>query len=174
MAFYIDGSEKLKRVKTPIIEEEELARIRFKLMKLLDYVPVEIVAKKFARFRRQTKIFHSKMYTRVSRRNSSTVEFSDPQSGERKYGFVLCCYSVELCHGENVKETLHVALIKRLSLQHDHIGPAKHVKVIQKPTSEGEDLFVPLSLIKRLCVWLDFGHTNFAFLANVPNMTHVV
>lgn len=155
------------------VSAKELPQIRRKSCEYFRCALVDIEANTFKRFRKGSRVFHTKIYSRVSKRNSYTVQYFDLDTGMMAYGIVNKCYTLNADYGQGYTK-YNLAEIQCLSIKENSIGRAEHLKVVSRPTRFDKVVLVPLKNINKVCVWLDVkGINNCAFLSLVPNITYV-
>lgn len=161
------------------VEVRDLTDIEFIAFTRYKNRPVianDLCAHIFKRISINHHIFHSKSYTRVSKRNSCAVRFTDHRSRSIMYGHVICYMTVkEACKQENCNGNCdhvtydHLALIERLKPQYNKLGPAEHIKVFE-PSCNFDVCMVPIKLIHEKCVFIEFKDVEASFVSLFPNL----
>jgi hypothetical protein len=137
------------------------------MLSYLSFAPVQFSMTMFNRFRIKSDIYHCKYYAKVTKRNSYTVQFLSPQQ-ECFYGMLLKGY---ILHADGEEHLL--ILVELLTVLYNDLRGASHIKVIEKGKTRQKKL-VPISWIRRKCVWMDFPDvTDAAFLSLLPNIGQV-
>jgi hypothetical protein len=136
------------------------------ILSFLSFVPVHMSIKMFKRFKLKNAVYHCMSYSKPRKRNSYTVQFVTT-NGEYLYGMILNGYTVT-ADGQSYQ----LVLVDVLTVLHDNLRGANHVKVIKKGDTRVKRMIL-VSSIQRKCVWMDFDDLNVAFLSLLPNISQV-
>ena len=119
----------------------------------------------FCRFMFKGVLYHSKLYSKVVKRNSFTVQYRNG-AGELAYAQIIEGLRVIL--EESVH---HLLIVDKLLVIHHNLRGATHIKVIGKDIMPRH--LIPLQQITRLCVHMDFNDVDVAFISLLPNVLRV-
>lgn len=139
---------------------------------------------KFKRVCIDGMIFHCKEYKPGIRRNNFTVQYQSPSCPQLNYGQVLYfikCYMKcpnpvfcsELC---SCKVASYHAIVECLArdnntvLSSDTITGASAPHIVPVLSSVNETVVIPLEMIVKICLQIDFGIDGKHFVVTFPNM----
>ena len=125
----------------------------------------------FTRLQVGNAIFHSKLYKRVSRRNTFTVAYSLNGSSSISYGqievFFKAAVGTRVSCGAIV-QPLSIA-DQDLCKEHEVLGrPVSHIIALRRPNRQFF-VVVPLEDIIDVCVYMEFSDSEVHYVAHFPN-----
>ena len=139
---------------------------------LLSFLGLESLStvKYFTKLQAGDTVFHSKMYKRVSRRNSFTVTYH--QGVTVNYGQIEVFFKVP----RNSETNYYGAVIsrmpratQRLCKKHPVLGtPVHHIVTLKKPNNICFEI-VQLENIIDVCVYMDTQDSDVQYAAQFPN-----
>lgn len=139
---------------------------------LLSFLGVESLStvKYFTRLQAGDTVFHSKMYKRVSRRNSFTVTYHQGATinyGQIEVFFVGPVNSETNYCGAVISPMLRAA--QGLCKKHPVLGtPVHHIVTLKKPNNI-HFVMVQLENIIDVCVYMDTQDSDVQYAAQFPN-----
>jgi hypothetical protein len=139
----------------------------------LQFMPVKNVC--FNRMRKGTDMFHSKMYTRVSRRNSYTVMYMDADSVQ--YGLVQfylqsyppCRHGIQCAKECNCSPQNLAILTELVECADQFCVPSQTVTVVERSNTQVLKA-VFLKSLKRKCVLIDLKNDADLYVCRIPNL----
>ena len=144
---------------------------------LVGFLPVNILVNmSFKRFRYFNRVYHCQCYTRVSKRNSYTVQYDriDRTGSTLKYGFLLKFYSLDITDAGGRVSKIHVARVKPIQVVCEEVGAAQHIKVVIPPVNDDPESVIYLHNIRKLCVYMKFEGITHGYVSMVPNISRIV
>ena len=127
--------------------------------------------KYFTRLQVGGAVFHSRLYKRVSRRNTFTVAYRQDNSPAIKYGQIEVFFKAPL--GSRTSCGAVVVPLSRtnqdICKQHEVLGrPVSHIIALRHPNSHFF-IVVPLEDIIDVCVYMAFSDSEVYYAAHFPN-----
>ena len=125
----------------------------------------------FKRLQVGTAVFHSRLYKRVSRRNTFTVAYRQKESSLVNYGQIEVFFKAPV--GSRISCGAVVVPLLRadqdICKQHEVLGrPASHIITLRQPTRHFF-VVVPLEDIIDVCVFMAFSDSELCYAAHFPN-----
>lgn len=160
--FYAVGALKHSTCKTEPFEDDLQAFLGLESLLSVKY---------FTRLQVGTAVFHSRLYKRVSRRNTFTVAYRQKESSSINYGQIEVFFKAPV--DSKISCGAVVLPLSRanqdICKQHEVLGrPVSHIITLRHP-SRHFFVVVPLEDIIDICVFMAFSDSEVSYGAHFPN-----
>ena len=160
--FYAVGALKSGSCLTEPFEEDLQICLGLESLSLVKY---------FTRLQIGGAVFHSRLYKRVSRRNTFTVAFRQEKSPSINYGQIEVFFKAPV--GSKISCGAVVYPLSRanqdICSRHEVLGkPVSHIVALHRPNRHCF-IVVPLEDIIDICVFMAFSDSQVYYAAHFPN-----